>query len=80
LYEFFAVVVGFHVAVFTPCTHPAVNLIRKVHVHLGLTTPGTGVIRDLLHLDSLDNETLVTSSNLRDEPKSKTAPISPDPA
>ncbi len=49
MHELFAVVVGFHVAVFTPCPYPVISLIRIVNVHRDLAASGTGVILDFLH-------------------------------
>ena len=54
MYEFFAVVVGLHVAVFTPCPYSVISLIRIVNVHRDLAASGTDVIPDLLHRDSPD--------------------------
>jgi len=70
LYEFFAVVVGLHVAVFTPCPYSVISLIRIVNVHRDLAASGTDVIPDLLHRDSL-TEPLHLCSYLREQPKSK---------
>ncbi len=46
--KFFPVIVGFEVAIFTPCPDPVIRLVRVVDVHLRLATPGTVMVSNLL--------------------------------